>query len=197
MCRCLNSTGGKKMELSFDRLIWGKYTEATLVKGTKWIYFSLPKCANTSIRYAINEHNGIKQKKFSDIHNINPYRLRERKLRKLLDKGYRLFVFTRNEEDRLKSSYRDFIQGKGDRDKTYPIGISKTVSFEGFKWIVNNTPNKKRDIHLRNLKYIMKDAKIYDDVAFFGFHITIERDWKWINHLMGLNLELKHLHKTK
>ena len=53
-----------KKDLSISRVVNGRYTEATEIKGKKAIFFSLPKNANTSIRKVINKQNGLNQKLF-------------------------------------------------------------------------------------------------------------------------------------
>jgi hypothetical protein len=89
------------------------------IKGTRFVYYPIPKCACTSLKTAIFEHNGPpKEGRYDENigvhgwHGYGTYRWERRRL--LLRPWLRAFCIIRDPIDRFVSGYRNRIVHHGD-----------------------------------------------------------------------------------
>lgn len=122
-----------------------------------------------------------------------------------LSKDWTTFSFVRNPWSRLASTFRqkvneDFtskkmVNGvyKGFVDHDLPI--RPNMSFEEFCEVACDIPDSKTDKHLRSQSsfVIRQGAPI---VSFIGRVESMNRDWKSLMDLVGLDFKLAHLNRT-
>ena len=154
------------------------------------LYVRIPKSGNSSIRRSID--------------NATNYRMSSSEIIRL-SKDWTTFSFVRNPWSRLASTFRQKVSAdfaskkmvngvyKGFLD--YGIPIHSNMKFEEFCEVVCDIPDSKTDKHLRSQSsfVIRNGAPI---VSFIGKVESMERDWKSLMDLVGLDFKLAHLNHT-
>lgn len=155
-------------------------------------YISIPKCASSSIRHLITQHQQENSQisdsyKKSDLKFCAKVSLSPPQTLKLKE-SYFLFSFVRNPLSRLYSCYRDKVVNaaqRHDRCTLSPYRIHFGMSFNEFVSRVVEIPDKFADQHFRSgCSFLMHRGESL--VNYVGKFEQFNQDWQNISSQFGL-----------
>lgn len=145
-------------------------------------YWGIPKCFNTSIKYALAEKSNKKLEKIDDtckwIHQESLLHYIDRET--ALENNYINITLTRNPFDRFLSLCKDVQRRKSLGNK-----IGSKYSVDSVLNYIERTTEKKRDVHFRSqCYYICHGNKIIPDIlAIEEFEDLIKTKVKKLNSI--------------
>lgn len=162
------------------------------VDATKLGYISIPKCASSSIRNLLTQHQQEHSKptenqsaadlKFCAKTSLSPWQII-----KLREEFY-LFSFVRNPLSRLYSCYRDKVvnaEQRRDRCTLSPYRIHFGMSFDEFVSRVVEIPDKFADQHFRSgCSFLVHKGELLVD--YVGKLEQFNKDWEVISSKFNL-----------
>jgi len=191
-----------------NKLIYGNHHQIVTFNNLKLNYWSIPKCASTTIKYALHKADCDKkifeqqEKQFTtndDIHSwVHAINICEKiEPKNALNNGYINFMIIRNPIERFLSLYKDFFikrknnnVGGSSEFKDAVCTLRQEPSVKGLLNLLNRfSDNKACDVHFRSQTWFYLDSTIKlirlenMKTAIQAFNSTIVLD----------NL---HLHKT-
>jgi len=149
-------------------------------------YISIPKCASSSIRNHLTQHQQqsceiTKNLSKSDLKFCAKTSLSPRQIIELREEFY-LFSFVRNPLSRLYSCYRDKVVNNArrrDRCSLSPYQINFGMSFDEFVSRVVEIPDKIADQHFRSASsFLMHKGELLVD--YVGKFEQFNDDWEVI-----------------
>lgn len=125
-------------------------------------YWGLPKCGNTSIKYALAKASELKLQKVDDtcvwVHkeNLTKYITPQQ----AIQNGFKNFTVVRDPIERFISMYKDIH-----RREQLGRKIGKNKSINTFLKYLEKTPDEKRDVHFRSQCYfLVHNEKVIPDI---------------------------------
>lgn len=182
----------------------------------KFVYFSVPKVACSSIKVALlplfdldtTGYRGARGKSGNNImmHQLfrdSGYQINKRQLLEKLKAGeyqnYFKFAFVRNPWDRILSCWRHKLSEKDSPGMEYPTSLAESVypgmPFSEFVEVVASTPDSKANPHFQS-----QSSMIYGDLDggrekallsdFVGHFENLQEDFEYITKKIGAQQEL-------
>ncbi|MCL5779298.1 sulfotransferase family protein [Limibaculum sp. FT325] len=140
-----------------DQLRRGTFESNIINRNAGFAYLSIPKAANSSIKYALlptvgladdSEINGVKAIRLIHDQSSGPFSF-ERKAQIIADLPPLIFTCVRNTWARLLSCYQDKVR-KTLHGPFSIYGITSDYSFEDFLEIIAKVPDELAEIHFRS-----------------------------------------------
>jgi len=129
-------------------------------------YWGIPKCGNTSVKYAllktINKTHQDTSETHQWVHGLDHAEYISRET--ALSNGYNNFATIRNPYDRVKSLYKDFGIRRADIKIMPGVDSGKLQNLDYFLKHYIQQSTDANNIHLRSLSYfLIKDNKLLID----------------------------------
>ena len=184
------------MKKYFSRLIQGFYNEVFFLPNINCSYISVPKTANTSIKFALLEAEqgtSIFNKTILDqytIHNFFRQKFMINKREKKYFNSSTIFIFSlREPAARFSSFYRDKIIGDGWPQEAYNrmaylYGFHKKLDVLSCIKIISKIPDFMSEIHFRSQYSIIK--KHLNRNSYFIRFEHINEHWKILQNKISL-----------
>jgi len=183
-----------------------RWTYATWMSiDRNYLYVETPKVCCTTIKQVLQRGAGLKlPAQEQKIHYRNPSFEYVDSVRNfidcvdgLIDRGLFVFAFTRSPYERLISAYRDkVLRSQGKFWNSYRESIrdlnglrsDEEISFRAFINYVEDTPDRKRDIHWRSQAMLLRPDVI--KYSFLGRFDSFREDLSKVLEILAIDPDL-------